>query len=135
MTEKILGIILLFTGILIMFVSGWNLYEVFTKHAQPVRVFSLRGISIDPTQLVAGNLPPQVAQQMKTNPSGSTPMEIFPAESLNAIINLMAHVILMGFIASIGYRLASLGVQLIRTLVVKYNVKETIQPPMQPLQK
>ena len=128
MSEKVLGYLLLFSGIIIMVFTGWNVYAVFTKQIRPVSIFSLQGISIDPTKIVAANLPPHVADQMKTNPTASTLMEIFPAETLNSISNIIAHIVLMGFLASIGYRLASLGVQLVRTIVVKYNVKETIQP-------
>ena len=101
-------------------------------------LFRFQSISIDSSQLVnqtydlnmEGLPPEQVAlleqvfdQQKQTT---SQKIEILPAEILNQTTNVFGHLILMGFIASIGYKVAGLGVLLIRPIVVK--LKEDKMP-------
>lgn len=102
MTEKITGYSLLAIGLLLIVVAAFSVFIVFTGGAKPVQLFAMQGIAI--------NLGPQL-------PSN----EILPAAMLNDTSNLFAHLVLMGFLASIGQKFASLGIQLLRPIVVKLN--------------
>ena len=107
MSEKIVGYTLLCCGIAIILVSAFNVYFVFTGQAQPVHLFNFPAISLDMSKSLGVVLP------------ASKPTELVPADMLNQTSNVFAHLFLMGFIASIGEKLASLGVQLVRPIVVK----------------
>ena len=100
MSEKIIGYTLLVCGIAIILFTAFNVYFVFTKQAQPIQLFNFPAVSLD---LIPG----------------AKPTEILPADVLNQSSNIFAHLLLMGFMASIGQKLATLGVQLVRPIVVK----------------
>lgn len=131
MTEKIVGYGMLTGGLLTIILAGLNVFGVFTGRIQPVTLFRFQGISIDSSQLVnqtynldTEGLPPeqvalleQIFDQQKAAPPQK--IEILPAEILNQTSNVFGHLILMGFIASIGYKVAGLGVLMIRPIVVK----------------
>jgi hypothetical protein len=124
MTEKIIGYVLLAFGIVIITLAALNLYLVFSRQAEPLQVFSLPGITVQPSQLVP---------QLENAPPGLTkppPLELFPALTLNTILNKLAHMLFMGFIVSVGYRIASLGTMLVRPIIV--HLKET--PSSKPVQ-
>ena len=123
MSEKIIGYILIVLGIIIISASTYSAYSVFTKKAQPVELFSFQPIGIDTNQLLGSSLPPEFAglMQKQTNASKT---EIVPAALINDSSNIFAHLLLMGFLASVGYKLASLGVMLVRPIVVKLKAKE-----------
>lgn len=116
MSEKIIGYTLLSSGIAIILFSAFNVVFVFTKQAQPVQLFNFPAITFDMSQSLTAGLPPQLAQAVKTS---SKPTELISAEMLNQTSNIFAHLLLMGFLAGIGQKLASLGVQLVRPIVVK----------------
>ncbi len=98
MTEKVTGYSLLGIGIFLIIVSAISVFNVFTGKAKPVQVFQMPGVSLD----VVGQ---------KT--------EIISPALLNDSSNLFIHLLLMGFIAATGQKLASLGVQLVRPIVIK----------------
>lgn len=119
MSEKVVGYILLSVGILIILGSVFNVYQVFNKQASPVNLFSFPGISIDLGKVVASQLPKDVTLPQST----AMQQEIIPAKMINESANIAAHLFLMGFIASAGYKIASLGVEMLRPIQVK--VRET----------
>lgn len=127
MTEKIIGYILLVIGVMTIMYSAMSVYSVFTNQAKPIQLFSFHGISLDPSafmpQVSTQNLPVELAQALK-QPASTAKAELIPAEFLNQPLNLYAHLFLMGFVATIGFKLASLGVMLIRPIVVKLKAKE-----------
>lgn len=121
MTEKLAGYILLATGVVVILLSGFNVYQVFTKKAPPVQLFSFDAISIDAMQLLGGDMTPEERAYAKAQ-VGSAQLEIMSAAMINDTSNILAHVVLMGFIASVGMRLATIGTYLVRTIHV--HVKE-----------
>ncbi len=126
MGEKITGYLLLIAGLVVMFYCGYNVYQVLTRKSQPVQFFNFKGISINTNQILTGSLPPELKQYIQQDSSTSGQIsEIVPAQILNDSSNLFAHFMLMGFFTSIGYKIASLGVMLVRPVVVKYKLKET----------
>lgn len=108
-----IGYALLAIGIAVIVFAAINVYMVFTKQIPPIQLFSFPAVGLD-----AGAL-------MDTKPpAGSSPkLEILPANVLNDSSNIFAHLFLMGFIVSIGYKISSLGVMLLRTIEVKVNEK------------
>lgn len=100
MSEKVIGYALLIVGVIVIVFAAVSVVTVFTGHAQPVQLFNFSAMSIA--------LAP-----------GAKPVELFSARDLNQTANITAQLFLMGFIAGIGEKLASLGVQLVRPIVVK----------------
>lgn len=114
-TEKVVGYILLTVGIIIIVFSAVNIYFVFTGRAQPVELFHSEGISLDLGSLAGA-------------PVATKKTELVTATDINLISNLTIQVILMGFLAGTGQKLASLGVQLLRPIVVKAKNDKTTSP-------
>lgn len=118
MTEKVFGYILLVIGVTAIVFSVVNIYRVFTKKVKPVQLFNFNGISLNTSQMVTNSLPPEFSELTKDNePAPKT--ELISAEMINTPSNVVAHLLLMGFIASAGYKLASLGATLVRPIIVK----------------
>lgn len=115
MTEKIIGYSLLAIGILIIVFSALNIVFVFTGKALPVQLFNFPAISLDMGQSLG--LPKAVGVQ---------PTELISANILNQTSNLFIHLFLMGFLVSVGQKLASLGVELLRPVIIKIKGREDI---------
>jgi len=131
MTEKILGYFLLGFGLIIIFASAFSAYQVFTKKSEPVKLFNFSGISIDSSSLTGttelpADTPPEMQQLIKQQ-TESKPIEIVPPEILNDSSNVFAHLILVGFFASIGAKIGQLGTYLIRPLVVNVKSKSEVE--------
>jgi hypothetical protein len=118
--HKIIGILLLVFGIVLIGFATFNIYQVFTGQAQSINLFSSNGISLDLKQLV---------------PSGdsiaNSRLELLSADSLNKTFNLSFHLLLMGFVSSAGFKLASLGNQLLRPIEVHLKTIEKPTPVLQ----
>lgn len=133
MSEKVIGYLLLTAGIIFIVFSTYSVYSVFAKKAKPIDLFSYTGISIDPNQFIPQmsipsqiTLPDGTIQELETpsvkNQAQKT--EIISGDMLNDYSNIVAHLMLMGFLATIGFKLASLGISLIRPIVVRLKLKE-----------
>jgi len=109
MSEKIVGYLLLAAGLIAIVLSAANVYQVFTKRLQPIPLFTLSPVSLDLGQLVPGA------------PVGASKAELFPASDLNFISNLTAHYLLMSFFISVGAKISSLGINLLRPIEVKVD--------------
>lgn len=119
MTEKIIGYLLLGIGLLFIVYSAFDSYQVFTKQKQPIQLFTFSGISLDVTQALSAGLPKELTQTGFSLPPQK--QQIISADMINIPMNLFAELLLMGFMASIGARLATIGTQLIRPIVVKLH--------------
>ncbi len=119
-SEKLTGFLLLFLGLMMMIGAGINVYLVFTGVFRPFALFNFPGLSFDIGSLLKGSLPANVEQFAQM---GSVNQEIISKDMINVPLNFTAHLFLMGFIAQIGFRVASLGVQLLRTIEVKLKDK------------
>jgi hypothetical protein len=118
MAEKILGYGLIAVGIILILAAAFSVFAVFTGSTQPVNLFKFSGISLDLGSSLLGGLPAEMTKGIKVS---SSPTEILPAEMINTSANIFAHLMFMGFIAGIGQKLASIGTQLVRPIVVKLN--------------
>lgn len=115
LSEKIVGYLLLFIGVVIILYSGINVYQVFTKQIDPINLFAFNGIGIDFSKMIEG-----------APPNANLTQELVAPNVLNQPMNYIAHVVLMGFIGSIGYKLASIATMLVRPIHV--TVKEIKSP-------
>jgi len=120
MSEKIIGYILIGVGVLTISFSGLSVYQVFTKKTLPVALFSFKGISIDMSKMLSASLPAELRNSGVTLPPAQT--EIIPAEMVNLPTNFLFHTILMGFLSSVGLKIAQVGTYMVRTIEV--TVKE-----------
>ncbi len=118
--EKITGYLLLIVGVAIILGGAFNIYQIFTGQTTPVQIFHFPSVSIDLSSSLLSSLP----AQMRTTVPAMPPTEIISGTMLSATANLVGHLLLMGFMLNVGYKLASLGVQLIRPIVVQGKTKE-----------
>lgn len=127
MLEKATGYLLLVIGLAVIVLSGISVYNVFTKISKPVTLFQFQGISLNPQQLFLNQNNNQLIQGLEGPKS-----EIISADLLNDTSNIFAHYLLMGFLVSIGAKIAGLGVMLLRPVEVKVRTKETPIYPQPP---
>lgn len=127
MSEKITGYTLLIFGVVIMTLCVVNIFMVFTKKASPVQLFNYSGISLDLSSLTSG-LNETIPQNSK-NAFPTKKSELISGAMLNDSSNLLAHIFLIGFVSSFGFKISSLGVQLIRPVVVKLKAKDGSEIP------
>lgn len=137
MTDKLTGYLLLLVGLGIIFFAGFSAYSVFTKKTEPVNLFNLTGISLDLSQAANIELPQEFADAGVKISDTDQKQEILSSELLNSTSNLVAHIILMGFIVNIGYKVAMLGVEMNRTVIVNVRNQErsVLVPPTTTSQK
>ncbi|MBI2442357.1 MAG: hypothetical protein HYV40_00425 [Candidatus Levybacteria bacterium] len=120
MNERIVGYILLFAGIIIMFGSLIQVLLVFTGKMEPFRVFSIASPTISLDSLL-----PQLPTETLTLPTtAKKPIELIPTAQFNKMINMSVMIFLMGFVLSFGYKLSSLGVMMVRPISVKLSAKQ-----------
>ncbi len=115
-------------GIVIMFISFFQVYRVYTKQSEMVQFFNFPSVKIDLSKLVLKpdtsaltamtkqlNLPSNlIPQQTETAPMET---EIISSAMLNASANLGAFIIFMSFILNFGSKLCSIGIQLVTAKV------------------
>jgi len=104
MPEKIIGYLLIVVGIFVICLSGFNGYQIITKKTTPIKILNLKGVTIDLGQTTGVKQPG---------------VEIFSAKDLNSTLNFFAHLAVLGLFVNIGFKIASLGVSLVRPVVVK----------------
>lgn len=117
MTEKIIGYVFLALGVLTIVLSGFNLYQVVLRQTKPIEFISTSSIpakTAPKTQVVQGV---EVAMPSVTDLVGITP------EALIFLTNLSIHVLLLGFVVNIGYKIAMIGTYLVRPIVVDLRAK------------
>ena len=124
------GYILLTVGIIAIVLAGFSVYQVFTKQAQPVQLFNFEGVSLNMGSLM-GDGEGMTAEQkvlLEKQKSQVKPQEIVSSAMINDTSNIAAHMFLMGFVVSIGYRIASLGIQLLRPIKVQMRESTSAKP-------
>lgn len=110
MSEKIVGYILLFSGIAVLLLSAFSVYGVFSKNIEPIQFFTI------------GDAPIEVPVVGQGANGGGIDI---PTTTISAPLNSFAHLVLMMFIGSIGFKISSLGTMLVRPVIVKLKSKES----------
>lgn len=121
MSEKLTGYLLLIGGVGIILYSLWNVERVFTGKASAPSVFQFPAVTIDASQAIANSLPSGMRNQI-TLPESK--VELLPSAMINEIANVTGHVVLMSFMGGVGFKLASLGIQLLRPIEVRVSAKK-----------
>lgn len=129
MSERVTGYGLLISGVVLMLFSLASVLLVFTGTIPPVKLFNYQGISFDLGSMLGVNLDALQNPGGPTTKPATKPAELIPGNLINDTSNLFAHLMLMGFLASIGFKLAQLGVQMLRPIVVKLKVKDGTEIP------
>lgn len=103
--NKIIGYVLLLVGFLLIAVSLWYTYSIFTGGDNPIQVFeSSEVLTIDPDVL-----PTDIQGQMQ-----NALIKVIPLDFINDSLNLMAWLMLMWILIYGGGKIASIGVKLIK---------------------
>lgn len=113
MHEKTTGYLLLALGILVIIISAIVIFLIFTGRMEPVGVFSINAPTINTNDLL-----PQAAARI----SEGKEIELIPTETFNKTLNMVVQFFLMSFMLNVGYKISSLGVQMLRQ--VKVEVKQ-----------
>jgi hypothetical protein len=122
MTEKIIGYICLAIGIIVISIACYNGYQVFTGEIQPIQAYETGKTAL-------GNSLPSVQTQGTEQSGVAAALMPMLQSTLNAAvdksmekpINLTVHILLLGFFASIGQKLALIGTTLVRPIVIQSN--------------
>jgi hypothetical protein len=109
MTEKVVGYLLLASGVIIILLAALSVYMVFTAKSQPASFIKPGPVVLDL------QLPADPAGEMTVN----VPLDVSKIMPVAPLTNIFIHLMLMGFIASIGARLAGIGVNLVRPIIIK----------------
>jgi hypothetical protein len=107
-SEKAIGYVLLVIGLIAIFYSAFSVYAVFTGLMHPFNLFKFDAIKLDLGKFII-----QAPSEQKLT------QEIVPADVLNSPMNYFAHLLLMGFLASVGLKIASIGTMLLRPIKIK----------------
>lgn len=122
MTEKITGFILVAVGILIILFSAYNVIGAFTGRTEPSDIFGFSGIGLDLGNFMLGEASPEEIAMIKDqNPNLKA--ELIEGDVLNKPLNLFAHLMLWGFISSIGFKIAQIGATILKP--IKVHLKES----------
>ena len=124
----LIGYLCLALGFIIIVADVFQTYRVFTKQDKPPQLFDFEGVKLDLAKLTP-SLPmsDSVKKIMKDNnvnitqlSSGpSEPTEILPPAMINDVSNFGIFMFLVGFGLNLGYKVASIGVKLIRPIYIK----------------
>lgn len=131
MNEKVIGYLLLVVGLIIMVYSVIDMIMVFTDKKEPVSLFNISSDKASGS-LDINNLISQLQQNNPelTNQTIPQPkIDILPPEVLNKTLNISVHFFFMTFVLGFGYKLSSLGIQLIRPINVKLKSNSPPTPP------
>ena len=115
-TEKIIGYFLMLVGVITILLATISVFQTFTGQTNPITPFNFDAISMDMSKLVDQALAGANLKQ-----------ELISSDLLNHPMNLIAHLLLMGFIVAVGYKIASLGVMLVRPIKVKLREEKQTQ--------
>ena len=110
--EKIIGYVLLISGVLLMLFSIYQIIQVFTGASSPPTLFNFSDITF-------------------SSPLSEESSTIISGKDLNTLFGMGAWYMMMFFVMWAGGKISSLGVNLMREIrvEVKGNIKETEKAP------
>ena len=101
-----------------------------TATMQPVQFYQPEDISLDFSRMVPSYQIPGLPEAIR--PDENLDTDLASSEVLSDSFNLLIHMFLMGFLVNVGMKLATLGGNLVRPIVVKVNKQEQVISPKQP---
>ncbi|QQS44469.1 hypothetical protein IPM65_02635 [Candidatus Roizmanbacteria bacterium] len=123
MSERIIGYTLLGIGIIMIIITTFQIFSVFTGKATPIQVFKVEKTSAK-TQPSTTDLLEKLQQgdisALLDSGSGSIPgLEVISPEAIYKMLNITVYYFLMMFLLNVGYKIASLGIQMVRPVKVE----------------
>ena len=123
MTERIIGYTLLGIGIIMIVITTLQIFSVFTGKATPIDVFKAETKQTTQTTTTS-DLLEKIQQgdftELLNSGSGSiSGMGIIDPEALYKMLNITVYYFLMMFLLNVGFKIASLGVQMVRPIKVE----------------
>ena len=107
MMKKVLGLILLFLGIVIILYSLYSSYNIFTAKTAPPEIFKITEQTSSPkeTQGLEAQFQEMINEQLRG---------IIPVDSIPTLLNLIVWSILAGILIFGGAQISGLGIKLIK---------------------
>ncbi len=123
MSERIIGYTLLGIGIIMIIITTFQIFSVFTGKATPIQVFK-----VEPAKQSQPSSTTDLLEKIQQGDlsalldsgSGSIPgLEVISPEAIYKMLNITVYYFLMMFLLNVGYKIASLGVQMVRPVKVE----------------
>lgn len=111
MEEKSIGYILLAAGLMVMFFALGFVVLMFTGKMNPIGVLHIPSPTFNTASFM-----PQIPGIPKAE---GQDVQLIPTDAFNKILNLGLNVFFMGFIMSFGFKLADLGIKLLRPIKIE----------------
>lgn len=111
MTEKQIGYMLLLIGITIMCIAVIIVIMLFSGSLKPFPLFNIPAPSFN-TGAMMPSIPGLPAAKGET-------IEVLPTKAFNEMLNLGLQFLLMTFIMSFGFKIADLGIKLLRPIKIE----------------
>lgn len=111
-SNKIIGLVLLFLGLGIIFYSLYSSFNVFTGKTQPPTIFSFKDTKIEETKKEA-KTPEEIQTELTKDVLARQLKEMIPADYLQKTFNLVTWSIFIGILVLIGSNIAGLGIKLL----------------------
>jgi hypothetical protein len=114
-----LGFLLVAIGVCIMIFSALETIRVFTGTKNPIVIFEVKNEvasqdSVAKTKGIIDELPESLKNIIANTASGAQQATMFPIEQIYAVLNLGGFYLLMHFLLGFGYKIASLGISLLK---------------------
>jgi hypothetical protein len=107
-TEKVLGYALLAAGLVIIVLSAYNAYLIFTGASAPPQVFKMESVVIN----------------LNSNSGPANSLELISGQNASKFTNMAVWYVLMFFLAQAGGKISSLGIQLLKEIKVVVKAKD-----------
>lgn len=120
MNDKMVGYSLITLGLAIIIFALISIVSIIRGGVHAPEYFNFEGISIDTAQIADVSVPDELENAgVKVQPKASNPQEIVPADLLNKTTNLFIHIILMGFVVNVGFKISMIGTSLSRPVMIR----------------
>ena len=103
MPEKIVGYTLLIVGLTLIIISLFNVYQTFTGQIQPFSLVHSSGLSLNLNQTQS--------------------VQVMSAQDIDQVTNLTLSYLLFSFLVTVGFKVSTLGTQLLRPIAVRLQAK------------
>ncbi|MBI4136427.1 hypothetical protein HY469_00030 [Candidatus Roizmanbacteria bacterium] len=115
------GYVLLYGGLILILFATVNIILVLTAKIDPIAFYKPEDISLDFSWMIPSYQIPGLPEAIRPEETQSPSVK---SEVLANSLNVLLHLFLMGFLVNVGSRIATLGTNLIRPVIVKLNQTE-----------
>ena len=110
--KKILGLVLLFSGLIIILYSLYSSYNIFSGKAKAPEIFKIekKETALEKT----GNTPQISLENEVRKLVGQQVENMIPSEFISQILNMISWSIFIGILVLIGGKISAIGIGLLR---------------------